>query len=284
MAQNTAPVVPYVHVHSDGMIYDYSPVRVVSSCNLNIYTFPFDVQNCTFTFNSYIHSVVLLIGLKRKSTLYVVNLLIPSCFLITVDLFSFMLPPQSVDRSSFKMTLILGYTVFLLLMNDLLPVTGNTIPLINVFFSVCLALMVASLLETIIITNLYGRHSAPVPHWVKVVVLHTLGCVVCLRPKSPKDNSTDVDPNAVKVESKFGNNPPMALELENATLDELRQLGRDLQAIRLQVDQHLKGNQNSEEWAQVACIIDRFLFVIYIIFITFSCITMIYLWVQSSRL
>lgn len=60
-----------------------------------------------------------------------VNLLVPSCFLITVDLFSFVLPPQSVDRSSFKMTLVLGYTVFLLVMNDLLPVTGEKTPLIS---------------------------------------------------------------------------------------------------------------------------------------------------------
>ena len=55
VSKNTAPFVPYVHVYSDGMIYDYSPVRVVSTCRLNIYTFPFDVQNCTFTFVSYSH-------------------------------------------------------------------------------------------------------------------------------------------------------------------------------------------------------------------------------------
>lgn len=69
--------------------------------------------------------------LKRRSTLYVVNLLIPSFFLITIDLFSFMLPPQSVDRSTFKMTLILGYSVFLLIMDELLPVTGNVTPIIS---------------------------------------------------------------------------------------------------------------------------------------------------------
>jgi len=73
------------------------------------------------------------IVLRRRPTMYVVNLLIPSCFLIAVDLFSFLLPTQNVDRSSFKMTLILGYTVFLLLMNDLLPVTGNTLPLISLY-------------------------------------------------------------------------------------------------------------------------------------------------------
>lgn len=74
---------------------------------------------------------ILQITVKRRPTMYVINLLLPSCFLITVDLFSFLLPPQTVDRSAFKMTLILGYTVFMLIMNDLLPITGNTIPLIS---------------------------------------------------------------------------------------------------------------------------------------------------------
>ncbi|CAL8272279.1 unnamed protein product [Arctogadus glacialis] len=333
VSKNTAPFVPHVHVNSDGKIYDYSPVRVVSSCRLNIYTFPFDVQNCTFTFNSYTHTnkeivvnlnrpitqilkntlavmstvgewqliditarkeshagfkideLIFHIGLRRKSTLYVVNLLIPSCSLITVDLFSFLLPPQSVDRSAFKMTLILGYTVFLLLMNDLLPVTGDTIPLINVFFSLCLALMVASLLETILITNLHSSSSrfAPVPHWVKVVVLQKLGCCVGLPPKPTTEHSTDMYPNAVREEIKVGKTPPMPLELEDTTPGELRKLGRDLRAIRLQVDQQLSGDQKSEEWIQVASIIDRFLFGLYTLFISVSSITMIWIWVDSDR-
>lgn len=73
------------------------------------------------------------LSLRRHPTMYVVNLLLPSCYLISVDLFSFLLPPSEVDRSLFKMTLILGYTVFLLIMNGLLPVTGNGIPLISKF-------------------------------------------------------------------------------------------------------------------------------------------------------
>uniref|UniRef100_A0A8C5CU57 Uncharacterized protein n=1 Tax=Gadus morhua TaxID=8049 RepID=A0A8C5CU57_GADMO len=327
VSKNTAPFVPYVHVYSDGMIYDYSPVRVVSTCRLNIYTFPFDVQNCTFTFVSYTNDImvelnrpieeiikktlavmttvgewklmditahketrpglqfdrlIFHIGLRRKSTLYVVNLLIPSCSLITVDLFSFLLPPQSVDRSAFKMTLILGYTVFLLLMNDLLPVTGNTIPLINVFFALCLALMVASLLETILITHLYSSSSrfAPVPRWVREVVLQKLGCCVGLPPKPTKDHSGKM---LLCEEIKAGKTPPMPLELEDTTPGELRKLGRDLRAIRLQLEQQLSGDQKSEEWIQVASIIDRFLFGLYTLFISVSSITMIWIWVESDR-
>lgn len=55
MDENTAPEVPYVYLYSNGMLHDALPVRVVSSCNLDIYTFPFDIQNCTLTFNSYTH-------------------------------------------------------------------------------------------------------------------------------------------------------------------------------------------------------------------------------------
>lgn len=69
--------------------------------------------------------------IKRSPLLYVVNLLIPSSFLMLIDILSFYLPPHSVDRASFKMTLILGYTVFLLIMNDLLPSTANGTPIIG---------------------------------------------------------------------------------------------------------------------------------------------------------
>ncbi|XP_072295017.1 uncharacterized protein [Eucyclogobius newberryi] len=313
MDENKAPSVPYVYLYSDGRVRDALPVKVVSSCNLGIYTFPFDIQNCTLTFNSYLHrirdirmvlgrSVEMIttksknvmttmgewelidityhnlgshqdensidelafhIRVRRRATLYVVNLILPSCFLITVDLFSFLLPPQSIDRSSFKMTLILGYTVFLLLMNDLLPITGNTIPLINVFFSLCLALMVASLLETILITDLLHSSSrlAPVPRWVRVLVLQIFGRLVCM-PWKPK-KASDADETLTSIASGKHSGGPVtasaavdvAAEVrdplaEDAALEELRSLGKDLQALRLHVDQQLGESPSAQEWVQ----------------------------------
>ncbi|XP_008289934.1 5-hydroxytryptamine receptor 3A-like [Stegastes partitus] len=332
MDENTAPPVPYVYLYSDGRVHDAKPVKIVSSCNLDIYTFPFDIQNCTLTFNSYIHyafDIKIFLGraadeitkrskrvmttmgewelmeitankvvseeidngiytdklqfhirVRRRATLYVVNLLIPSCFLITVDLFSFLLPPQSVDRSSFKMTLILGYTVFLLIMNDLLPVTGNAIPLINVFFSLCLALMVTSLLETILITNLLcgSADFSPIPHWVRVLVLQTMGSLVLLPQQTKKPKDSDLKISTVAAKGDADEKPP---GVENKAVQQLRSLSKDLQAIRQQVEQQLKGSQSSEEWIQVGFIIDRLLFGLYIIFISVSFITIIIIWVNS---
>ncbi|MEQ2254549.1 hypothetical protein ILYODFUR_004809 [Ilyodon furcidens] len=305
MEENKAPSVPYVYLFNDGTVKNAFPVRVVSSCNLNIYTFPFDIQNCSLTFNSYIYysteirvflgrdteittelskkvmttmgewellditakkrvnndesglytdMLAFYIRVRRRSTMYVVNLLLPSCFLITLDLFSFLLPPQSTDRSAFKMTLILGYSVFLLIMNDLLPVTGNTIPLINVFFSLCLALMVASLLETIFITNLLSNSSdfSPVPRWIRVLVLNFLGCLVCMPRKTEKPKDSEQRKNAVVTgfESDEGSPGTGQSAEEDKALHELRSLSHILQAIRSEVEQQQKGNQSSEEWIQ----------------------------------
>lgn len=55
MGKNSAPFVPYSYLFSDGSVIDKQPVRLVSSCSLNIYNFPFDIQNCTLSFNSYLH-------------------------------------------------------------------------------------------------------------------------------------------------------------------------------------------------------------------------------------
>ncbi|XP_034003385.1 5-hydroxytryptamine receptor 3A-like isoform X1 [Trematomus bernacchii] len=348
MTEDKSHKTPYVYINNTGHVFDDKPIAVISSCILNIYSFPFDIQNCSLTFGSYLHfntdirmvqgssseeilkeslevsktngewaligvhvnpdaQLVLSEGsyseikyyiiLRRRPTLYVVNLLIPSCFLITVDLFSFMLPPHSVDRSSFKMTLILGYTVFLLIMNDLLPTTGEITPLINVFFSLSLALMVASLLETVLITYVHFSSSqySAVPHWLSVIVLRYLAVVVCLPPKKKSNRVTVVLSPAKEKEKDFSFNNISAIHLQRApgetspekqpvepALEELRKLSRDLLAIRFQVDKHFQGSTSSQEWQMIGIVIDRLLFGLYLVFIIVSFITIICIWSRSS--
>lgn len=53
MEKNVVPAVPYSYLYADGLVVDRQPVRVVSSCELSVYTFPFDIQTCTLSFNSY---------------------------------------------------------------------------------------------------------------------------------------------------------------------------------------------------------------------------------------
>lgn len=55
MEEDQSQKTPYVYLYNTGRVFDDKPVRVVSTCKLVIYTFPFDVQNCSLTFGSYIH-------------------------------------------------------------------------------------------------------------------------------------------------------------------------------------------------------------------------------------
>lgn len=77
--------------------------------------------------------------------------------------------------------------------------------------------------------------------------------------------------------------PPAEKEAgaDGKAVQELRSLGRDLKAIRLQVEKKLDDSQSSEEWMQVGFIIDRLLFGLYLLFISISFITIMIIWLKS---
>lgn len=51
-----SPDVPYVYVRHHGEVQNLKPIQVVTACSLDIYNFPFDVQNCSLTFTSWLHN------------------------------------------------------------------------------------------------------------------------------------------------------------------------------------------------------------------------------------
>ncbi|XP_076017302.1 uncharacterized protein LOC143009173 [Genypterus blacodes] len=230
-----SPDIPYVYVTHSGLVRNYKPIQVVTACTLNIYNFPFDVQNCSLTFQSWLHTIndinitlmrnpeelkedksvfmnqgewellhVLSdyksfslddddhyaemkfhVVIRRRPLFYTVNLLLPSIFLMVMDIVGFYLPPDSGERVSFKVTLLLGYSVFLIIVSDTLPATAIGTPLIGVYFVVCMALLVISLTETVLIVRLVHKQDMqpPVPHWVKYLVLERAPILFCIHKK-----------------------------------------------------------------------------------------------------
>ncbi|XP_019730708.1 5-hydroxytryptamine receptor 3A [Hippocampus comes] len=328
---------PYVYINHTGHIRWDRMLRLVSACNLEIFSFPFDVQNCTFTFGSYMHTIrdvrvspaltfeemsgnskryleasgewelvdilgetsILQFGIdewdiitfwvviKRRPVLYVVNLLIPSSFLMLIDILSFYLPPHSVDRASFKMTLILGYTVFLLIMNDLLPSTANGTPIIGIYFSVCLALMVISLLETVVITNVLHNNSMKhleVPRWVRVVVLQHVANLICYRwqeePQPPsviQEKSSEAPGPITQSESRTSAENPISNE-GTAAMAELQQICQHLSELRAYLTSMQKENELQEQWCHVGYVLDFLLFRIYLLLISCYALVIISMW------
>ena len=67
---------------------------------------------------------------KRRPLYYLFNLVIPTMFLSLVAMLTFFLPPESGEKISLGITVLLSLTVFLLLVAETMPPT-NTVPVIG---------------------------------------------------------------------------------------------------------------------------------------------------------
>uniref|UniRef100_A0A673ZK35 5-hydroxytryptamine (serotonin) receptor 3A n=1 Tax=Salmo trutta TaxID=8032 RepID=A0A673ZK35_SALTR len=292
-----SPDIPYVYVTHYGLVRNYKPIQVVTACTLNIYNFPFDVQNCSLTFQSWLHtlndidlklmrsaeelkvdkSVFMNQGewellhvlskykrfsldnidsyaemkfnvvIRRRPLFYTVNLLLPSIFLMVMDLVGFYLPPDSGERVSFKITLLLGYSVFLIIVSDTLPATAIGTPLIGVYFVVCMALLVISLTETVLIVRLVHKQDLQphVPQWLKHLVLERATVLLCIRNKH-------------------------SLFMDNIL--------QEISSIRGFLEKRDESRDIAKEWLQVGYVLDVLLFRVYLVAMLAYSITLGTLW------
>ncbi|XP_032976540.1 5-hydroxytryptamine receptor 3A isoform X2 [Rhinolophus ferrumequinum] len=330
-----SPDIPYVYVRHHGEVQNYKPLQVVTACSLDIYNFPFDVQNCSLTFTSWLHtkkvkfdkSVFMnqgeweLLGvltqfrefsiessncyaemkfyvvIRRRPLFYAVSLLLPSIFLMVMDIVGFYLPPDSGERVSFKITLLLGYSVFLIIVSDTLPATAIGTPLIGVYFVVCMALLVISLAETILIVRLVHKQDLqqPVPAWLRHLVLERVALLLCLGEQSTSHRCPATS-QATKTNecSDMGNHcshvggpvdldrtqrgrgspPPPVREASLA----VRGLLQELASIRHFLEKREESREVARDWLRVGSVLDRLLFRIYLLAVLAYSITLVTLW------
>ncbi|XP_049631825.1 5-hydroxytryptamine receptor 3E-like isoform X2 [Suncus etruscus] len=312
------------YISNEGRIRYKKPMKVTSICNLDIFYFPFDQQNCTLTFSSFLYTVdymllgmekevweiedisqeivqtngewellgiskatpkmtvgsslydqiMFYVAIRRRSSLYILNLLVPSSFLVTIDALSFYLPAESGNRAPFKITLLLGYNVFLLMMNDLLPTSGT--PLISVYFSLCLSLMVVSLLETIFITyllHLANTQPPPMPLWLHSLLLYCTspwkGC-----PTVPQKGNRSLGHSSTHLP---GVKEPIELVRKEAGPREA-ELNRCPEPAKAKQKDESQERHLVDLWVLFSHMMDTLLFRLYLIFLVTSIITVIVLW------
>ncbi|NWR67360.1 5HT3A protein, partial [Bucorvus abyssinicus] len=346
-----SPHVPYVYVSHHGEVQNLKPIQVMTACSLDIYNFPFDVQNCSLTFTSWLHHVrdinlslwrqpelvkfdrsvfmnqgewellyvlsrfqefsvkssdsyaemKFYVVIRRRPLFYTVSLLLPSIFLMVMDIVGFYLPPNSGERVSFKITLLLGYSVFLIIVSDTLPATAVGTPLIGVYFVVCMALLVISLTETILIVHLVHKQDLQphVPEWVKRLLLERATVLLCIRDRgqfSPNqtksldisrrvennDSTAKLNPsgceNAQECEGLGGARPvpPFAGLVEGSPL--VLSVLREMTAIRQFLEKREEFRDVAREWLQVGYVLDVLLFRTYLAAVLAYGITLGTLW------
>ncbi|XP_041830761.1 5-hydroxytryptamine receptor 3E-like [Melanotaenia boesemani] len=104
-------------------------------------------------------TIIYTISMKRRSVLYIANFLLPVLFFLCLDLASFLISDRGGEKLSFKVTVLLAVTVMQLILYEILPSSSDKIPLIAVYCIGIFALMMLSLLETILVMHLMEKDS-----------------------------------------------------------------------------------------------------------------------------
>ncbi|XP_052091291.1 acetylcholine receptor subunit beta-like [Mytilus californianus] len=135
--------------------------------------------------------------LKRNPMFFVLNLILPICVMIILNIFVFLLPPESGERVGYAVTVLLAIAVFLTISSDNLPATSSprisSISLL-LFADVCISAVIV--LMVILSLRYYHREdNYPVSTFMRgfVNVSRLLRCkVCCCRGKQEKYNEDDI--------------------------------------------------------------------------------------------
>ncbi|KAM9114034.1 5-hydroxytryptamine receptor 3B [Pangshura tecta] len=223
--------------------------------------------------------------IRRRPLLYVVSLLIPSLFLMVIDLASFYLPPNCGTRITFKTSVLVGYTVFKVNMSDKLPGTAVSTPLIGVFFTVCMAFLVLSLSKSILLVKFL--HLGEDPVWERLFSGCCVGSALDRgspdeRPQAPRLQAAgDIAGPLLhgKKEEGKGEGPWKVTSARKASVEnilaELLLISSQLRALdwasRLEVN-----------WLTLSYRLDRLLFWVYVLTLGAYAVTLCSLWVVWS--
>ncbi|KAL3998397.1 cation transporter family protein [Acanthocheilonema viteae] len=223
--------------------------------------------------------VTFYIHIRRKTLYYLYNVVFPCLMMSALTLLVFILPPDSNEKITLGITVLLAFSVFVLAIAEKMPETSDSIPLIGVYLTIVMLLSSISIVMTVMVLNFHHRRpfDRPVPEWVHVLVLQKLRHFLKVDLQYPLINRNDClisngQPNEM-CSRKFIENPLLWMqETEFVNVDRRLTARRTKRSIDLQVYYHRILQETNElcqtltnEWRQVAHVIDRLLFWIFLI-------------------
>ncbi|KAM8992154.1 5-hydroxytryptamine receptor 3A-like [Ara ararauna] len=120
--------------------------------NLSIIEYMEDLDDEQFSVVTY------MISMERRPTLYVLNLILPTCALYLLDMAVLFGPSSLEEKISFQIAIILGSSMLAVILNNILPTSSNRPPVIVVFFLGTFLLMIMAVLDTFLL--LHQQHKS----------------------------------------------------------------------------------------------------------------------------
>ncbi|XP_040185054.1 5-hydroxytryptamine receptor 3A-like [Rana temporaria] len=328
-ADNKNPVILYHNISYNGTIKDSKPLRIVSTCNLIIFMYPFDIQHCDLSFTTFSETsesvkivwkhdsrkvydlsrssffsigewnllnisvvqannmVKYTISLKRSPTVQIIAFIIPICFLVILDVAGMFISFTEGNRIMFKVVVVLGFFVLIVVLNQILPTTDSP-PLLCLFCFTCMALMVVSLMGCIATSYLLNlsETSTQTPPWMKFWIKTCLARFLFFNINCSKrdhiSNSHGVIENGAinpRYAHKREDASPVTVDINNITETQLLEmLLLEVQTIQQELISHKTEEDGESDWYIIAMVLNRLFIILYLLSIIITFIVVFSLW------
>ena len=110
------------------------------------------------------------IHMKRKVLYYIFNLIIPTTIIVFFILVGFCLPPDTGERITLNITVLLTMTVFLNIASNTLPSTSDSIPLLGDYYLILMIMVCFAILSTCVVLRYYYATPTRMPERLRVII------------------------------------------------------------------------------------------------------------------
>ncbi|XP_029109378.1 neuronal acetylcholine receptor subunit alpha-5 [Scleropages formosus] len=194
--------------------------------------------------------------IRRLPLFYTLFLIIPCIGLSFLTVLVFYLPSSCREKISLCTSVLVSLTVFLLVIEEIIPSSSKVIPLIGEYLVFTMIFVTLSIIITVFVINIHHRSSSThqdMAPWVRRIFLHRLPKLLCMR--------SHVDRYVVPGEDRGARGHIQSAVFETEPLLATRNnLQAALDSIRYITHHVVKENEVREvvqDWKFVAEVLDR---------------------------
>ncbi|XP_058381389.1 neuronal acetylcholine receptor subunit beta-3 [Diceros bicornis minor] len=200
--------------------------------------------------------------LRRLPLFYTLFLIIPCLGLSFLTVLVFYLPSDEGEKLSLSTSVLVSLTVFLLVIEEIIPSSSKVIPLIGEYLLFIMIFVTLSIIVTVFVINVHHRSSStyhPMAPWVKRLFLQKLPKLLCMKDHvdrysfPDKDESKQVGKGKVlekKKQKQTSDGEKVLVAFLEKAADSIRYISRHVKK------EHFI-SQVVQDWKFVAQVLDR---------------------------
>ncbi|KAL2762002.1 neuronal acetylcholine receptor subunit beta-3 isoform 2 [Daubentonia madagascariensis] len=213
--------------------------------------------------------------LRRLPLFYTLFLIIPCLGLSFLTVLVFYLPSDEGEKLSLSTSVLVSLTVFLLVIEEIIPSSSKVIPLIGEYLLFIMIFVTLSIIITVFVINVHHRSSStyhPMAPWVKRLFLQKLPKLLCMKDRVDRYSFPDKDESKPEVKGKVLEKKQKQMnDAEKVLVAFLEKAADSIRYISSHVKKEHFISQVVQDWKFVAQVLDRiFLWLFLIVSVTGS--------------